>query len=72
MIDFRNLAKIFVRLRPAPKMCAACGQGFECGAKLKSCWCAEIETTAQTRAELQDKYQGCLCRECLEKAAGEK
>ena len=72
MIDFRNLVKLFIGNRAASKTCAACGREFECGANLKGCWCMEIETTEETRAELQNKYKGCLCRECLVQSSKSK
>jgi hypothetical protein len=65
MIDFRNLVKFFIGGRAAAKKCEACGREFMCGASLKGCWCAEIETTPEARAELRKKYKACLCRDCL-------
>lgn len=77
MFDFRNLAKWFgagVSKEAGPKLkkCAACGAEFGCGAEAQSCWCQEIETTAELRAELSRKYQGCLCRDCLTKRNDER
>jgi hypothetical protein len=72
MIDFRNLVKFALGKRLATKTCEACGREFACGASLKGCWCAEVETTKATRDELRAKYKDCLCRECLEKAATAK
>ena len=75
MFDFRNLTKWFSRtprnLPPVTKNCAACGAAFSCGAEAASCWCQEIKTNAAQRAELNQKYQGCLCRVCLTKTARE-
>lgn len=73
MIDFRNLTKWLSRtprdIPPVTKNCAACGAPLSCGATGSSCWCQEIATTAQVRAGLAAKYQGCLCRVCLTRAA---
>ena len=51
--------------------CVACGEEFGCGANASpadaslNCWCAAIEITEAELAEIQDRYQGCLCRNCL-------
>jgi hypothetical protein len=51
--------------------CPACGESFACELSIgKGCWCAEVELSEQTRQELRAKYNGCLCRACLEKAEG--
>ncbi|HEV7375146.1 MAG TPA: cysteine-rich CWC family protein [Pyrinomonadaceae bacterium] len=56
-----------------PSTCEACGEVFTCGATLQACWCAEINLSETTRAELRSRYQDCLCRACLENfAKGEK
>ena len=47
--------------------CESCGQEFSCGASLRGCWCAEIQLTEATRAELKKQFRECLCRECLQK-----
>ncbi|HKP46405.1 MAG TPA: cysteine-rich CWC family protein [Pyrinomonadaceae bacterium] len=47
--------------------CAACGLPFACGVSLAGCWCAEIKLTDATRQVLREKFNGCLCRSCLEK-----
>ncbi|HEX8846904.1 MAG TPA: cysteine-rich CWC family protein [Pyrinomonadaceae bacterium] len=49
--------------------CEACGETFTCGAGLSGCWCAEIELSEATRAELRERYRSCLCRSCLENYA---
>ncbi len=53
----------------AASQCEACGESFVCGATLTGCWCGEIKLSAETRAELRQQYQRCLCRACLEKRA---
>ena len=50
--------------------CEACGETFDCEISLGSgCWCGEIKLSGETREELRRKYQSCLYRACLEKAA---
>ncbi|HEY0003412.1 MAG TPA: cysteine-rich CWC family protein [Pyrinomonadaceae bacterium] len=50
-----------------PAVCEACGAEFSCGAaEVAGCWCAEIELSAEARAELRRRYERCLCRACLE------
>src|SRR5437588_12920012 len=51
--------------------CEACGRQFTCGATQTACWCAEIKLSETARAALRESYQQCLCRTCLENAAGE-
>jgi hypothetical protein len=50
-------------------MCEACGETFACGAALGNCWCAGVELSETTRAELRARYSLCLCRACLERFA---
>jgi hypothetical protein len=52
-----------------PSVCESCGEAFTCGASLKGCWCAEIKTSEETRRNLKEQFQSCLCRSCLEKYA---
>jgi hypothetical protein len=62
----RKLAGIILPVLNQPSVCEACGDPFTCGAKLSGCWCSEIKLSDETRAELKERYSGCLCRECLE------
>jgi hypothetical protein len=56
-----------------PSVCEACGETFLCGASDSSCWCQEIELSESALTRLRARYQGCLCRACLEIfAEGEK
>ena len=50
-------------------VCESCGGEFACGATLAGCWCSEIELSDETRAELRDRFRGCLCRGWLERFA---
>ena len=49
-----------------PAICESCGAQFNCGAKLKSCWCMNVELTDENREEIKSKFKSCLCRKCLE------
>lgn len=68
-MKLRTLAGLFSERWREPSTCEACGQAFQCGAKLTGCWCAAIELSEETRAALRAKYRGCLCKECLEGCA---
>ena len=50
-----------------PKTCQSCGTEFECGTLC--CWCGEIKLDKAVREELKQKFNDCLCRACLERAA---
>lgn len=66
---------IVEHLPAAPDICAACGNVFGCNAKAacegssRECWCSEIELSETARAEIAERFQGCLCRSCLLKFA---
>jgi len=51
--------------------CECCGERFACGASLRGCWCAEIKLSDAARAQLRQQYRDCLCRKCMEAAAGD-
>jgi hypothetical protein len=68
-MKLRNLAGLVLPVLRESSVCEACGAPFTCGAKLSGCWCAEIQLSDETRAELRTRHSGCLCRECLEHLA---
>jgi hypothetical protein len=45
--------------------CPRCGGGFECGVNAGHCDCFGIRLTDRLRAELAERYSGCLCLRCL-------
>jgi hypothetical protein len=47
------------------KRCARCDRAFDCGAATASCWCNDIALTAETLARLRERYDDCLCPDCL-------
>jgi cysteine-rich CWC protein len=65
----RKLKELINPETRAPRECEACGNPFVCGASLKGCWCLEVKLSAETRKELRERYNRCLCRTCLMKFA---
>jgi hypothetical protein len=66
------LRKLKELIRPdtrTPRECEACGNPFVCGASLKGCWCLQVKLSAETRKELRERYERCLCPECLTRFA---
>lgn len=53
----------------SPSVCESCGGEFVCGAAITGCWCTEIKLSDETRADLRNKFDRCLCRNCLEALA---
>lgn len=46
--------------------CPRCGGGFHCGAADPGpCACTTLKLEAPLRAQLQGRWQGCLCLACL-------
>jgi hypothetical protein len=45
--------------------CESCGKEFACGANLGKCWCFEIDLDTEILAEFKEKFQNCLCQDCL-------
>ncbi len=71
-IGARKLLGIFSQRWKEPSVCEACGEKFVCGATLAGCWCSEVKLSEEARAELKERYKGCLCRNCLERFAAER
>jgi len=46
------------------KKCGRCGRGITCYGD-ENCWCADLKIHPQTQAMLDQKYDGCLCKNCL-------
>jgi len=69
--QLRNLAGLVLPVLREPSVCEACGGLFICGASLSGCWCTEIKLSEAARTDLKTRYNGCLCRECLERIAAE-
>ena len=49
--------------------CPRCGGGFHCGAAESHCDCFELKLSPTLRAELAQRYRGCLCLACLRELA---
>ena len=45
--------------------CPRCGAAFHCGARDRSCACAQLQLDEPTLFELRQTYQACLCLACL-------
>ena len=45
------------------KICENCGNTFEC--KPQGCWCFEVNLIDEQRKALKEKFEDCLCPECL-------
>jgi hypothetical protein len=61
------LTRVLPTLKRAQE-CPACGQAFACEINLNGCWCKEVKLSEATLQALRNKYNGCLCRSCLESA----
>jgi len=48
------------------KNCARCKTAFECKpGNITQCQCFGIELSAEQRAYIEQRYNDCLCRDCL-------
>lgn len=57
---------IFGKMNKAEnKSCERCGNGFECGAAIGSCWCFQQEIQIEAMNSMRNKYSDCLCSGCL-------
>jgi len=50
------------------KRCSKCGGEFECGG-LFGCWCRDVKLDSATLAALKERYDDCLCPDCLKQIA---
>lgn len=49
-----------------PKICPRCSQEFVCKVgDIANCQCSSISLSAEERAFVEDRYQDCLCINCL-------
>jgi hypothetical protein len=71
-MKMNNLIGLIAPQLREPSVCEACGEQFGCGATLAGCWCSELKLSDETRAELRERYQSCLCRTCLESFASQE
>jgi hypothetical protein len=48
------------------KSCPRCGQQFECKiGDIAHCQCFDISFTIEEKAFIEERYEECLCRNCL-------
>lgn len=65
------MKKLLARVLPTlnrRQRCPACGDAFACEIGLQGCWCVQVDLSPATLKALKNKYNGCLCRSCLEEA----
>jgi len=49
-----------------PKACPRCNKAFECRVgDVANCQCSAITLTLEERAFIEDRYNDCLCINCL-------
>ncbi|WP_430813375.1 cysteine-rich CWC family protein [Carboxylicivirga sp. RSCT41] len=49
-----------------PKTCPKCGASYTCYSNTnKTCWCNNFQIKTENLKVLADKYNGCLCPDCL-------
>jgi len=54
----------------SPDTCPRCGGGFFCGAAGPApCTCTTLTLSAALQSQLQARYTGCLCLNCLRELA---
>lgn len=49
----------------AIKKCSKCESSFECTNEKTGCWCENLFLDIDTLNKLHDKYDDCLCLDCL-------
>ncbi|MFN8291248.1 MAG: cysteine-rich CWC family protein [Chitinophagaceae bacterium] len=48
------------------RVCPRCKSSFECKqGTITQCQCYTVNLTAEQRAFIEQRYQDCLCRDCL-------
>ena len=47
------------------KQCSKCKITFECTNEKKGCWCEDLIIDIATLNQLREKYNNCLCPNCL-------
>lgn len=54
------------------KACPRCGTGFECkSGNITQCQCYTIQLTEEQKAYINQRYEDCLCRSCLQYLSSE-
>ncbi|WP_291914156.1 cysteine-rich CWC family protein [Chitinophaga sp. CB10] len=48
-------------------ICPRCGKPLVCEPEnIHQCWCTAVRLSGEERVYIGERYEGCLCRECLE------
>ncbi|MCD4747588.1 MAG: cysteine-rich CWC family protein [Bacteroidales bacterium] len=50
--------------KPQIKTCPKCGNKFECK-RSEDCWCNDYKISEENLKSMREKYNDCLCPECL-------
>ena len=55
-------------------LCPRCGCAFLCRGHeyIEHCQCATVELSSEDRAYIADRFEGCLCVDCLRALAEER
>ena len=48
-----------------PKECPRCNKNVVCTGDM-NCWCLSIKIPELVQEHMTSRYEGCLCRECIE------
>ncbi|MBS4058680.1 MAG: cysteine-rich CWC family protein [Bacteroidetes bacterium] len=51
-----------------PEKCPRCGNDFHCS-KSARCWCYAVSIEVSLLEQIQEKWAGCLCPDCLKALA---
>lgn len=60
----------FSHTKYQPAICPRCNRLFTC-TRSSDCWCMEYDMPRELIEYLQDNYDGCLCRTCIEQLVTE-
>ena len=64
---FHSDKKIIIMYQHETKNCPRCNKPFECKADyITQCWCSDIELKPELKAWLEQRYNDCLCHDCLQ------
>lgn len=59
--------------KPGPRSCPRCGKPFICrNDDIVNCQCAAVALSPEDRAYIADRYDCCLCADCLRALAAER
>lgn len=60
-------------MNPEIKICPKCGRSFQCNNyNILKCACAQIPLDSEARQLISEKYDDCLCTDCLKSFVPDK